>query len=160
MDKQALRDNLETIISSIQEISLVYLFGSQVGGKVGPMSDYDLGVVVDDGVDENHVFAVLAHELQKKLEWAQIDIVPLKRAPVELFYAIISQGVRVYQRDVVTRVEFEARIMSLYGDYLCVLGAKGKISCEEEEMTAEFSGIERRLDELNERLARLNVLRD
>ena len=124
MDKQALRDNLETIISSIKEISLVYLFGSQVGGKVGPMSDYDLGVLVDDGVDENHVLAVLAHELQKKLNRVRIDIVPLKCAPVELSYAIISQGVRVYQRDVVTRVEFEARIKSLYGDYLCVLRAQ------------------------------------
>ena len=65
MDKQALRDNLETIISSIQEISLVYLFGSQVGGKVGPMSDYDLGVLVDDGVDENHVLAVLGMSFRK-----------------------------------------------------------------------------------------------
>jgi len=50
--------------------------------------------------------------------------VPLKRAPVELSYAIISQGVRVYQRDVVNLIEFEARIMSLYGDYLCVLRAQ------------------------------------
>jgi len=124
MDRQALRDHLETIFSPIPEVCLVYLFGSQVSGKVGPMSDYDLGVLVDDGVDENHVLAMLAHEIGKKLEREQIDIVPLKRAPVELSYAIISQGVCVYQRDVVTRVEFEARIMSLHGDYLPVLRAQ------------------------------------
>ena len=37
---------------------------------------------------------------------------------------------------------------------------KGRKSWEEREMTAEFSGIERRLDELSERLARLEPLRD
>ena len=57
MDNQALRDNLETIISSIQEISLVYLFGSQVGGKVGPMSDYDLGVLIDRDADQEQTQA-------------------------------------------------------------------------------------------------------
>jgi uncharacterized protein YutE (UPF0331/DUF86 family) len=35
-----------------------------------------------------------------------------------------------------------------------------KIFCEEKIMTSEFAGIERRLDELSERLARLQPLRD
>ena len=93
MDSQALSDQLKTILSTIPGVCLVYLFGSQAGGKVGPMSDYDLGVLVDDGLDDNHVLALLAHELGRKLNTEQIDIVPFKRAPVELPYAIISQGV-------------------------------------------------------------------
>ena len=36
----------------------------------------------------------------------------------------------------------------------------GRKSWEKREMNAEFSGIERRLDELSERLARLEPLRD
>lgn len=124
MDVQALRDHLQTILSPVPEISLVYLFGSQVVGEIGPMSDYDLGVLVDDSVDENHLLALLAHRIGKKLGTERIDIVPLKRAPLELTFAIISQGVCVYQRDVVTRVEYEAQVMSRYGDYLPVLRAQ------------------------------------
>ena len=126
MDSQALRGQLQTMLSSVPEVSLVYLFGSQVDGVVGPMSDYDLGVLVDDGTDENHVLTLLAHEIGKKLGTAQIDLVPLRRAPVELAFAIISQGICVYQRDVVTRVEYEALVMSKHGDYVPVLHAQRK----------------------------------
>jgi hypothetical protein len=53
------------------------------------------------------------------------DIVVLNAAPVELASAIIAQGKRLYERDVFTRVEFEADTMSRYGDYLPVLHCAG-----------------------------------
>ena len=49
--------------------------------------------------------------------------------------------------------------MSLYFDYLPVLRAQRDDILRGTTMKPEFSGIERRLDELNERLARLEVLK-
>jgi hypothetical protein len=48
----------------------------------------------------------------------------LNRAPVELAYAVIAQGKLLYERDIATREEYEADVMSRYGDYLPVLRAQ------------------------------------
>ncbi len=109
------------ITIDIPEISLVYVFGSQIEGDVGPLSDYDLGVLLDNTASWPQIRAQLGHKLMEKLEAEQVDLVLLNDAPVELAYAIIAQGNVLYQRDVASRVEYEARVMSLYGDYLPIL---------------------------------------
>jgi len=38
-----------------------------------------------------------------------------------LAYAVIAQGRLIYQQSVAERVEFEAKVLSLYGDYLPIL---------------------------------------
>lgn len=45
----------------------------------------------------------------------------VNEVPVELSYCVIAQGRRIYQQSVAVRVEFEARVLGLYGDYLPVL---------------------------------------
>ncbi|GAB4528837.1 MAG: nucleotidyltransferase domain-containing protein [Anaerolineae bacterium] len=124
MNIQRLEEKLPHIVSNLKEIRLVYLFGSQVEGRLGPMSDYDLAVLLDPIGDEGQVHARLSHELACALGTDQVDVVPLNRAPIELAYAIIAQGKVLYQRDVATRVEYEAQVLSRYGDYLPVLRAQ------------------------------------
>ena len=87
------------------------------------MSDYDLGVLVDRGTDERQVQARLAHELANVLQTGRVDVVLLTRAPIELAYHVIADGVILYQRDLAARVEYEAQVMGRYGDYLPVLRA-------------------------------------
>jgi predicted nucleotidyltransferase len=105
----------------ISQIQLVYLFGSQVTGNTGPASDYDFGVLLDSTAAWPQIRAELGHRLAKALDTGQIDLVLLNRAPIELAFAIIAQGELLFERDAATRVEYEARIMSLYGDYLPIL---------------------------------------
>jgi predicted nucleotidyltransferase len=121
MDEQALKDGLSTILPGLEGMCLVYLFGSQVEGNLGPMSDYDLAVLVDRAVDGRRVQAHLAHELARALHTDRIDVILLNRAPIELAYAVIAQGKLLYERDVATRVEYEAGVLGRYGDYLPVL---------------------------------------
>jgi hypothetical protein len=45
----------------------------------------------------------------------------LKHAPITLAYAIITAGKILYEWDLATRVEFEALVLSRYGDFLPVL---------------------------------------
>jgi predicted nucleotidyltransferase len=100
------------------EVTMAYLFGSRVEGHLGPLSDYDFALLVERGADAAAVRSSFASALSRELESTRIDVVLLSNAPVELAFAVISQGEIVYERDVATRVKFEARIMGLYFDAL------------------------------------------
>jgi uncharacterized protein YutE (UPF0331/DUF86 family) len=115
--------------------------------------------MVDRGGDTAPRRAALEHLLGARLETQRLDVVWISQAPVDLAFAIISQGRLIYESDVATRVEFEAQIMSRYFDYLPVLRAQRAEILAGGKVALEFSGIERRLDELSERLGRLEPLR-
>jgi uncharacterized protein len=118
MEVEEITQNLPGILLNFPEISLVYLFGSQVTGQVGPMSDYDLAVLVDPEVEEPAIQTQFQHAVTIALQTDRVDIVLLRRAPVELAYHIIAEGKLLYQREKLIRVEYEARVLGMYGDYL------------------------------------------
>lgn len=124
MDTQLLASIIQQIVDRFPVISLIYLFGSRADGQVGPMSDYDFAILVDHNRIDRHLQAQVTHRLSAKVNPVRVDVVMLNQAALELAYAIIKQGQRLYERDVVTRVEYEAQIMSRYGDYLPVLRAQ------------------------------------
>jgi len=124
MVQEILKAAVCSALKNYPEVELVYLFGSQVSGNTGPQSDYDLGVLVNRAAHVNRFREQFAHEVGDALETDRIDIVLLNEAPIELAYSIIAQGIVLYQHDLATRVEYEAQIMSRYGDYLPVLRAQ------------------------------------
>jgi predicted nucleotidyltransferase len=124
MSVQQLQARLAGMVTNLPDVRLVYLFGSRVHEPVGPMSDYDIAVLVARDADEGPILAQLGHELARALGTDRIDVVSLRRAPIELAYAIIARGEVLYQRDVATRVEYEAGVMGRYGDFLPVLCAQ------------------------------------
>ena len=121
MEKSILLERSCAILANTPNVGLAYLFGSQVTGTTGPISDLDLAILFEQGEDTLNARSKLAYELGKELKFQQIDIVSLHEAPVELAYGIISQGIRIFQRENALRVEFEAQVLSRYGDYLPVL---------------------------------------
>ena len=123
MEIRALKHAWSGIRPRLKGVCLVYLFGSRVQGNLGPASDYDIAALADRDVDEQALLARLAHELSLALNTDQVDVVSLNRAPIELPYAIIAQGKLLYERDVATRVDYEAKILGLYGDLLPMLRA-------------------------------------
>jgi len=118
-------ERLRQLFPSLSGIRLAYLFGSQVSGNTGPMSDIDLGVLLTE-LDVNDPGNVaLAHQIRAGLGAGKVvEIVSLNTASIELAYAIIAQGVCVYEVDIATRVDYEARVLGMYGDYLPVLRAQ------------------------------------
>lgn len=122
-DRQS-QQKISELLAGIPGVILAYLFGSQVEGAIGPLSDYDVAILVDQVRDITALRSRLAHELAVALGTDRVDVVILNRAPIELAYAAIAQGRVLYQRDEATRVEFEAKTMSRYGDYLPVLRAQ------------------------------------
>ena len=64
------------------------------------------------------------HDLAVLAGTGRVDVVWLPRAPIELQYAIIAQGVWLYRKNLAVKVEYEAYVMGRYGDYLPVLRAQ------------------------------------
>jgi len=101
-------------------IILAYLFGSQARKATGVLSDYDIAFLTNGPVSTDERYRWV-HELSQFLEGRPVDLVILNTAPIELRYHIIAEGKRVYERDIVARVEFEANTLSFYGDMLPIL---------------------------------------
>jgi uncharacterized protein len=123
MKLQDFKERLGKFAADFPELRLVYLFGSQVTGRTGAQSDYDLGILVDRAADAAVPRAALEQGLAALLATERLDVVFLSQAPVELAFAVI-QGQLIFERDVATRVEYEAQVMSRYCDYLPVLRAQ------------------------------------
>ncbi len=101
-------------------INLAYLFGSRACGTEGPISDYDIAILYSKPQPTRLRFE-LEHELNNIILTDQVDLIVLNYAPIELRYAVIASGTILYEVSVEVRVEYEALILSLYGDYLPIL---------------------------------------
>jgi predicted nucleotidyltransferase len=112
------------VIAGHPNVVLAYLFGSQVQGNAGPLSDVDIALLVDRRDEPDTVRSDLLTSIASALDPKRVDVVFLDRAPVQLAFAIIADGELIYERDIFSRVEYEAKIMSLYCDYLPVLRAQ------------------------------------
>ena len=98
---------------------LVYLFGSRSINRQGESSDYDFAVLPVKTLSMEERFSLI-HELTIHLG-ATVDLILLDEAPIELKYNIISTGKILYKKDDFYKVEFEAKTLSQYFDYLPVL---------------------------------------
>ncbi|MGB9754708.1 type VII toxin-antitoxin system MntA family adenylyltransferase antitoxin [Roseiflexus castenholzii] len=124
IDLQTLQQRVAAIAATHPQVQLVYLFGSRAGGEVGPMSDIDLAAVLDREASIPHLRDELAYRFAEALNDGSVDLIILNQAPIDLAYAVIAEGRALYQRSLVERIEYEADVMSRYGDYLPVLRAQ------------------------------------
>jgi len=119
-----IKEAVHGVIAKHPNIILAYLFGSQVHEYIGPMSDVDIAVLLNNADEKDALQSDLRISIASIVDQDRVDVVFLNRANVELAYAIILDGELIYERDAYTRVEYEAKIMSLYCDYLPVLRAQ------------------------------------
>jgi uncharacterized protein len=124
MELHDLSEKMNSLAQSYPAIQLAYLFGSRVKGRTGPLSDFDFAILLDRGSTTFALQAQLHHELALLVGTGRVDVVWLPRAPIELQYAIIAQGVLLYRQNLAVKVEYEAYVMGRYGDYLPVLRAQ------------------------------------
>ncbi|NTU62983.1 MAG: nucleotidyltransferase domain-containing protein [Chloroflexi bacterium] len=113
-------EQLQTYFANQREVLVAYLFGSRAGDRAAPQSDYDVAVLVQVKLELARRFE-LASEISRLLYGRSVDLVVLNDAPVELSYAVVATGRCVFERDVAGRVEFEATVLSRYGDVLPML---------------------------------------
>jgi predicted nucleotidyltransferase len=122
--RPGIEKSVRQVIARNPHVILAYIFGSQVRGEIGPLSDIDIALLLNDADKTGTIQSNLRSEIAEALGQQRVDVVFLNRATVQFAYAIIAHGELLYQRDAGTRVEYEAKIMSLYCDYLPVLRAQ------------------------------------
>lgn len=95
------------------------LIGSQARGTPGPLSDVDIAVWHDEGLDPASRLRLrlnLASAASRALGTDEIDIVMLNRAPPLLRHRAIRDATLLVERDPVARVRLNARALLDYLD--------------------------------------------
>ena len=116
---------IKKIFSDENDILLAYIFGSQLKGKTGPLSDYDFAVFLSKKPSFQFKYK-LKNKLVNFLDTGRVDLVILNDTFIELKYNIIATGKIIFQKNSIIRTEFEADTLSKYFDYLPVLRAQKK----------------------------------
>jgi len=103
-------------------VIVAYLFGSRAGGSPRPTSDVDIAVLFDrpTGLLERER---LASRLAGTLGIADVDLVVLDDASLEIRGRVVQEGRVIFSADEPRRVAFEVDTRSRYLDFLPTLRA-------------------------------------
>jgi len=114
------KEKAKSIFSQYPEIKLGYLFGSQVTGKTGPLSDYDFAIYIDEKNAQKRfqLRLQIAGELSAYLNTDKVDVLVLNdiKSP-EIKYAIIKEGILLYEQEPY-KVLLVPRILNEYFDFM------------------------------------------
>ena len=111
---QKLEKRIKNFCQKKDEIIFVYLFGSYSENKQNSKSDLDLAIYFKK--PDKISLTELNYELSKLLSIDKIDIVVLNKASILMQFRVIQRGKLVYCKDEITRIRYEAKIMSFYYD--------------------------------------------
>lgn len=101
------------------KIVAAYLFGSYAAGRVTPLSDIDIAVLLSDDMPEEeylHLRSELYADLSKFLGTDEIDIIFLNNAPLSMQYGVLKDKKVLYCSDWEKMIDFESRVIKLYLD--------------------------------------------
>jgi len=115
--------NLIPVFEKYSEVKLVYLFGSRATGRIGPLSDHDFAIYLDekDAKKRSELKLNIISEITKSLKTDNVDLVVLNDidAP-EMKYNVIKDGILILQVEPF-KVIVEPRILNEYFDFHSLL---------------------------------------
>ena len=106
------------------EIVALYCFGSYAHGRVGPLSDVDLAVLLDQNIPPGRYFnkRLRLHSLIARIiKTDEVDLVILNSAPLLLVHRVLKGGRLLYEREPAKRIAFEVKAIREYLDFVPVL---------------------------------------
>jgi hypothetical protein len=112
------RNSMATYLAQQPSIVVAYVFGSVARGDATHLSDVDIGILLEPGIDaqgsiERQLDLMVALDTFASQE---VQVTILNRAPPILTYQVIREGVLLYERDRAERVAFEVKAMKIYFD--------------------------------------------
>ncbi|MFZ3105429.1 MAG: nucleotidyltransferase domain-containing protein [Smithella sp.] len=114
-------------------IAVVYLFGSRATGRQSPLSDIDIGVVLQKAPSGNNtrtLYNNLYELFTEKYPASRLDIVFLQEAPLSLQYTAVREGKILFETDPNFTVDYENRVMNQYLDFRPVLDYFDRVTME------------------------------
>ena len=102
-------------------VQLAYLHGSVARGEQTPVSDVDIALVCDEGISSRDRLQLMLHvsaELSAQAGIAEADVRVINAAPLVFRGRVACEGILLYARDDVQRIEFETRTRDEYFGFL------------------------------------------
>lgn len=113
-------ERLKDIFKDYPYIASAYLFGSQVSGRIGPMSDVDIAVLLKKPYPEGryliHQMDYLSFRIEELLK-KEVDVVEMNKQGLIFQYNILRTGKLIYDADPSFRVNYVSLLISAYCDF-------------------------------------------
>ena len=118
-------DGMAGFLAEQPDVVAAYLYGSVARGQANALSDVDVAVLLQPGLDNESA-------VERQLELAvalsrfsnrEVQVMLLNNAPPQLAYEAIREGRLLCERDRLVRIRFEVRTMKLYFDLQPALDA-------------------------------------
>ncbi|MGH2772905.1 MAG: type VII toxin-antitoxin system MntA family adenylyltransferase antitoxin [Actinomycetota bacterium] len=113
---QALLAELRTLLAKQADVLVAYLFGSRARGTAGPISDIDIAVLLEPGADSWNRSLELLGDLSTLNDSAQVDLVILNDASIDLGYRVLRDGIVLTCKDEKSRIAHFVRTVNEYLD--------------------------------------------
>jgi len=103
-----------------------YLYGSVAEGYARPDSDVDVALVLtaDQGLSPYQRMLMelsIAAEIEDRCDLAEVDVRSINDAPLVVQGTMMTEGIRVYERDEAARADYEVLTRKRYFDFLPVV---------------------------------------
>ncbi len=113
--------NLKEIFKEYSYIASAYLFGSHATGKVYPMSDVDIAILLKVNAPQGrallHEEDYLSYELAKALEVKEVDLIDVNNQGLVFQHTILKTGKLIYDADPAFRRRFHIRVIINFCDF-------------------------------------------
>lgn len=114
-------EKLQDIFKVYPYIASAYLFGSQVSGRTGPMSDMDIAILLTEdapkGIKLIHEEDYLSYKVAKALDVKEVDLIDLNSQGLIFQHNVLRDGKLIYDADSALRIKFEIRVISNFCDF-------------------------------------------
>ena len=114
-------EKLKEIFKDYPYIASAYLFGSYASGKVNPMSDLDIAILLKDNASKGreliHKMDYMAYGIEKALQTKEVDLIELNNKGLIFQYNVLRTGKLIYDADPLFRINFVTRLITTYCDF-------------------------------------------
>src|SRR4030043_1474660 len=116
MEKRVLLNSIKEVIKKDKEVLFAYLYGSSISQPIPFNSDIDVAVYLKPSDMKSYIRKEerLTNALVSKLHKDKLDLRILNILPFLLQYNVIKEGIPIFVRDELERVDFETRVMSRF----------------------------------------------
>ena len=133
--KYKIKEIASEIFSGTQ-VLFAYLYGSYAVDLDHPFSDLDIGIYVEEAMSDKYLELELSLSLiiDKKL-WniVESEVRIINLLPLIIKGKIITEGILIYSRDEIRRIEFEIQTLKAYFDFLPIINEYHRIYMEKEK---------------------------
>lgn len=116
-DFQGIAEKISALCSQESAIDAAYLFGSAATGKMRPVSDLDVAILLDNSSLDGFPLLSFLSSLERSCGF-RADVVVLSRAGEVLKYEVRRSGRLIFERDSRRRKQFEISGRKTYEDFL------------------------------------------